>query len=232
MRGSIYLEEDPMRGFKMACWCLAAVLLGFGIGFVIVVPVRAGEPAPAIKTVALTTDEGGVEQRALQSIDRVGQDVLAVLSNRTLTQAQRFTYFRKILARNLDIPVLAKFMLGRHWKRATPEQRAAYTKVFSEFILQTYSARLGGTKVDSFEMLKTETAKGTEDIFVHSRVRRSGASTLRAVWRVRPYGDAFRFVDLVVEGVSMAITLRQEFASILRRDGVDGLIAMLRGRLT
>lgn len=217
-----------MKGSKIGFWATAAAVIGLGI----MGPAEAGERLPQVKTVALTTDGGGVEQRALQSIDRVGRDTVAVLSNLTLTKAQRIAYFRKILARDLDIPVLAKFMLGRHWKGATPEQRAAYTKVFSEFILQTYSTRLGGTKVDSFEVLKTETAKGTKDIFVHSRVRRSGAATLRVVWRVRPYGDAFRVVDLMVEGISMAVTLRQEFAAILRRDGVDGLIAMLRSRLT
>ncbi len=226
-----------MRGTTIASYALAAAI-GFGG---LAAPfqsgaqsgAQAGEVAPEVKTVALTTAEGGVEQGALQSIDRVGRDSVAVLSNRTLTKAQRITYFRNILARNLDIPVLAKFMLGRHWKRATPEQRAAYIEVFSDFLLQTYATRLGGAKVDSFEVWKTETAKGTKDIFVHSRIRRSGAPTVRAIWRVRPYGEEeFRVVDLVVEGISMAITLRQEFASILRRDGVDGLIAMLRGRLT
>ena len=221
-----------MSGSNNALWGLTAAVIGFG-GLATAGPSRAGEAAPEVKTVALTTNAGGVEQGALQSIDRVGRDSVAILSNRTLTKAERINYFRKILARDLDIPVLAKFMLGRHWKRATPEQRAAYIKVFSEFLLQTYSTRLGGAKVESFEVLKTETAKGTKDIFVHSRVRRSGAATMRAIWRVRPYGEGeFRVVDLVVEGISMAITLRQEFASILRRDGVDGLIAMLLGRLT
>lgn len=221
-----------MRGFKIASYALAAVIGigGFG-GLATAGSAQAGESTPAVKTVALTTNQGGVKQRALQSIDRVGRDTVAVLSDLTLTKAQRITNFRKILARDLDIPVLAKFMLGRHWKSASPEQRAAYTKVFSEFLLQTYSTRLGGSKVDSFEVLKTETAKGTKDIFVHSRVRRSGAAPLRAIWRVRPYGDEFRVVDLMVEGISMAITLRQEFAAILRRDGIDGLIAMLQGRL-
>ena len=197
-------------------------------------PTYAGEPAAGMTTAALaTTKSDQVQMRAAQAVERLGQEAVAVLSDHSLNKEQRASYFHKILSRDLDIPVLAKFMLGRYWKRATVDQRAAYTEVFTAFILKTYSTRLGGAKVDAFHVVKANKAKNSKDIFVHTRVIRSDADPVQATWRIRPYGDEFRIVDLVVEGISMAITLRQEFASILRKgDGVDGLIQKLKDRIT
>jgi len=218
-----------MRFSVIALLGLAVMGLGMAGG---AAPAHAAEPGDGVKTVSLTAPSGDIHQRAAEEINRVGQDAIAILSNQSLSKDERTTYFRKVLSKELDIPVLAKFMLGRYWKHATPEQRTAYTDVFTAFLLQTYSVRLGGVKVNALSVLKAQAAGNTKDVFVHSLVRRANAGPIRAVWRVRPYGEDFRIVDLIVEGISMAVTLRQEFGSILQKDGVDGLVTMLQGRLS
>lgn len=208
-----------------------AMLMGLGLAGGLN-PIHAGEAATGVATAALTTGAGEVRQRAAEAMERLGREAVAVLSDSSLNNEQRAAFFHKILSRDLDIPVLAKFMLGRHWKRVTDEQRAAYTEVFREFILQTYSTRLGGAKIDSFQVIKVVKATNGKDIFVHSKVTRSGAGPVLAMWRIRPYGDQFRIVDLVIEGISMAITLRQEFSSILRKgNGIDDLIERLKAKV-
>ena len=49
-------------------------------------------------------------------------------------------------------------------------------------------------------------------------------------WHVRKIDGRYRVIDIMVEGVSMAVTQRSEFASVARRDGLDGLLAILRAR--
>ncbi|MDP6786754.1 MAG: ABC transporter substrate-binding protein [Rhodospirillales bacterium] len=64
---------------------------------------------------------------------------------------------------------------------------------------------------------------------MRSRVVQSHGAPLRADWRLTNRDGTFRILDLSMEGISMALTLRQEFSSVLRRKGgVDGLIAILR----
>ena len=167
---------------------------------------------------------------AARHIEKLGGEVLAVLKDPSMSKDQRIAYFRDLLARDLDIPLIARFVTGKHWRSASPEQRRSYLEVFSAFVVQTYSARLGGVEVNEIQVLETEPV-GQRDILVRSRVVQSKGAPLRADWRLTNRDGIFRILDLSVEGISMALTLRQEFSSVLRRKGgVDGLIAILRKR--
>ena len=124
--------------------------------------------------------------------------------------------------------LIGRFALGRHWNDAADEQRQTYLAVFSAFLVKTYSDRLGGVAIDDFRVIDAEVMK-EKDILVHSEVIQGREPPVRAVWRLRERDGRFRILDLTVEGISLALLLRQEFASVLRsRGGVDGLIAMLR----
>ena len=179
----------------------------------------------------LVSTSGHVHPAALH-VEKLGGEVLAVLSNRSLSGDQRIAYFQGVLTRDLDIPLIARFVAGRHWRKANPEERRAYLDAFGEYVVKTFSARLGGVTVGRFEVVGSR-GIGKTDILVHSRVVYDGAKPLRADWRVREKDGAFRILDLSVEGISMALTLRKEFASVLRREGgVGGLVPILMAAAT
>ena len=167
---------------------------------------------------------------ATQRIERLSREVLAILSNSAITKAQRKTQFGKLLARDLDIPLIGRFVMSKHWQRASEEQRATYMKVFRNYVVHTYSARLGGAEVDKFSVINTK-AIGKKDILVRSKIVNANLEPLRADWRLRQSDGAYRILDLSVGGISMALTLRQEFGAILRKQGgVDNLIDLLKKR--
>ena len=70
------------------------------------------------------------------------------------------------------------------------------------------------------------------DVIVHTRIKKSAGDEFNADWRLRQVKGRYKIIDIYVEGVSMAVTQRSEFYSILRKRGVDGLIDMIRYRLT
>lgn len=166
---------------------------------------------------------------AATQVEKFGNDVLIVLGNDALSADQRIGHFRDLLARDLDIGLIGRFVLGRHWHSADEAQRAAYLAVFSDFLVQTYSTRLGGIQIDGFDVLETR-AIGKNDILVRATVDHGTRKPVRADWRMRAKDGRFLILDLSVEGVSMALVLRQEFASVLRKRGLDGLMHMLRER--
>lgn len=166
-------------------------------------------------------------------IENLGQQVIAAMADKSLSDTDRVRYFGELLARDLDIPIIARFVLGKHWRKATKQQRRAYVGAFSDFIVYTYSTRLGGASVDYFEITETRSV-GKKDILVESWVVQINSSRpIRADWRMRERGGRFRILDVAVEGISMALMLRQEFDSVLRtQGGVNGLIKTLRARMT
>ncbi len=161
-------------------------------------------------------------------IDRLGQKTMAILSDASLTQAERQNFFQDLLADNIDIPMLARFLAGRHWRRASPEQRQAYVSAFTDFMLQVFARQLGGAQLDAFDVLGSKPV-GRKDIVVLTRLHRGG-KLIRVDWRLRRRDDRFRVIDITAEGISMALTRRQEFAAIIQASGgrFDGLIIKLR----
>jgi phospholipid transport system substrate-binding protein len=65
---------------------------------------------------------------------------------------------------------------------------------------------------------------------VRSRIVRPNGPPVELDWRLRAGANAYRIVDLTVEGVSMAVTQRQDFSAVIARAGIDGLLAALRMR--
>lgn len=166
---------------------------------------------------------------AAMTIVNLGREALGALSDPSMTQQQRAQLFHKLLDRDIDVPLIGRFVLGRYWREATPEQRKAYLKVYAEFILRSYVTQLDGVGVSRFEIIKTQ-PHGSKDFLVHCRIERTGAEPIKAIWRLRKTDDHYRIIDLMLAGVSMAQTQRQEFVSLIRANhgSIDSLIARLR----
>jgi phospholipid transport system substrate-binding protein len=174
------------------------------------------------------------EHPAADKINAVGAEAMAVLSDESTTEESRQRHFREILARELDMPLLARFILGRYWRDATPEIRQAYEDAFAEYILVRYAALLAGAReIESFDVVGAKPIENG-DVLVETRIRRRGAEPINAGWRMRDREGRFVVIDLLVEGLSLAQTQRQEFASFLRANGgrVEELVLVLKQRVT
>jgi phospholipid transport system substrate-binding protein len=168
---------------------------------------------------------------AADHITAMSAQAITALQTSGSTLAKREKALRPVLREGFDMGRIARFVAGRYWKRATPEQQKEYTQVFSEYVLATYARRLGGYAGEDLKVLAEKPA-GPKDVLVKTQiVSGSGGPAIDAEWRVRT-GDAAgpKVIDVLVEGVSMAVTQRQDFSSVIRRDGFDGLINVLRAR--
>lgn len=169
-------------------------------------------------------------QGAAAFVGQLAEQALALLRNTSMTLEQREASFRNLLRQGFELDFIGRFTLGRHARSLTPDQQADFREAFGEFILKTYARRLSAYSGEVFTITGAQTA-GEHDALVSSRIDRpGGAPALMADWRVRNFDGAYKVVDVVVQGVSMALTQRQEFASVIGSSGVDGLIAQLRAR--
>lgn len=181
----------------------------------------------AIAAIAPAAGRSAEETEAVHTIETLADRVGALLGERGLAKPARAERLRALLGRAIDIPLIARFTLGEHWRSATPAQRAAYLEAFTGFILTSYSRQIGGAAVTDFAVAGATTT-GRGDVMVESRIGRANGGPVSAVWRLRKRDGAFRIIDLAVGGVSLALTRRQEFAAVLRAGDLDGLIARLR----
>ncbi|MBT3928294.1 MAG: ABC transporter substrate-binding protein [Rhodospirillaceae bacterium] len=159
-------------------------------------------------------------------VQRLGDQAIGVLQDDGISLAEREALFRDILVEGFDLKLIGRFVLARHWKRANKEQQINYLRAFGEFIVRKYSAMLGGYSGEVLTVV-SEQASGDKDVMVHTRIDRPSGPPIETYWRVRGKDGALRIIDVVVEGISMAVTQRAEFKSVVQRHGVDGLIQIL-----
>lgn len=161
-------------------------------------------------------------------INATGNRALNALSG-AATRAQREDAFRSILNDSFDIQSIGKFVLGRYWRIATKDERVEYIDLFREFIVQAYANRFSDISGTKFSVTRVEPIN-QRDKMVMTEVRVKGGNPVRINWRVRGSEPNYRIVDVAVEGVSMSVTQRDEFAAVIRSSGgkVSGLIRALK----
>ncbi len=168
---------------------------------------------------------------AAQFVARVGQGVIDVLGAPEQAIDQRRRNFRTIFNRALDLDGMARRALGRHWRRATEPQKKQYVRLFRRYVLGIYAVQLGGHASETFKVLRQQPTSPTESLVI-ARITRKFGAPLNLNFRVRMTGENHRIIDVTVAGVSLIVTKRSEFNSIIRREGLPGLLRRLDSKST
>lgn len=147
---------------------------------------------------------------------------VAQLTEPGLAEAERKLRFRSLLKDAFDLPVIGRFVLGRYWRRADEAQRNDFLDAFEDMMLHRFLPLFSEFSSDKFDVGASRPYKSNPDfVSVESKLRRENGEPIRVNWRVRKHGDSYKIVDIVAEGVSIAVTLRSEYVSVLKRNGGD-----------
>jgi phospholipid transport system substrate-binding protein len=174
-----------------------------------------------------SADRGDDGRRFVETLaDRAIQS----LTTGDVSRDERIHRFRQMFDENFAADAIGKWVLGRNWQQATPDEQTEYLKLFKDYIVASYVDRFAAYTGEKLQITKV-LAKDGEPITVFSEILRpdTGKTPVRVDWRMEGSGQQIKIVDLVVEGVSMSTTLRSDFGSIIRRDGgLPGLLKVLR----
>lgn len=172
---------------------------------------------------ALSSDQASAHIMKLHG--RVARELVGNMSAST-----RQNRFRGLLRQTFDLGKISRFVLGSHWRRANAQQRQNFKRVFENYLVRSYAGSFSSYGGNDFRITKVSVnpKRNTALVRTSVMVRKKGGGKAPAniVWRLKNYGGAFKIIDVSVENVSMSITKRKEFASILRGNGgqVNGLI--------
>lgn len=166
-------------------------------------------------------------------IQDLGDRAILLLADKNLSEENRDAQFRSMLREAFDLQTIARFVIGRSWQTATPEQQKEYMELFEALVVKTYSDRFALYTGEGFKV-RSSVPEGDKDTIVNSDITRpNGSPTTAVTWRVRQKGDKMGIIDVVVEGVSMSVTQRQEYSSVIQRNGGDvaALLDLMRQRV-
>ena len=162
-------------------------------------------------------------------VQNMGDKAFASLSEEGLSRDQRTERFRGLLNEAFDLPRIARFTLGRYWRTATDEEKTEFITLFEKFVIQAYSNRFQDMSGQKLNVINAREVSASQAL-VLSEIEIPGKAPVKINWRVRSKDDAHKIVDVLVQGISMSVTQRDEFAAVIRKTGgkVDGLIKALR----
>lgn len=181
--------------------------------------------APLSGVAAAATEPTGV-------VADFGDRTLQMLGDQKLTQPDRESRFGALLDQDFDFQAIARFVLGRYWLTATDDQKQQFAKVFRDYVVLAYANRFNEFSGASFKVTGQHAESETTQLVSTQVQRRDGGAPAHVDWRVRKGADGYKITEVIVDGISMSLTHRQEFASIIERNGgnVGDLISQLRQR--
>lgn len=164
-------------------------------------------------------------------VEKVANNALAIIEAKA-DKTARQQKLERLFAENVNIPWVAKFVMGRHWRDATDAQKKRYLQEYERFVLHHYASRFTDYTSGSFSITGVRD-DGDGEFTVNMSLKDAANSNSEPVYvnyRVRKEGGKFHIFDVIVEGVSMITTQRSEFSSVIARRGTDYLIEQLANK--
>jgi len=149
-------------------------------------------------------------------------DAITKLADKNSNNDQKADFIQEIALENVDIKALGLYTLGELRKSSNEEDLSSYQKAFGKYFLKSLTSRLTDYSSSKFEILG-EDKKSSNYTIISSKISpENGSPEIKIDWRIytkNPEKPLIR--DLIVEGLSLARTQKEEFASILSSNNND-----------
>jgi len=177
-----------------------------------------------------TTASDAVAADANLFMNQFWGQTVEVLSKK-VPRAERLARFRQLYLADFDGPGIARFVLGRYWRSASEQEQQEFLRLFEDYVVFVYGTRLSNFGGETFKIRGSRTDEsGT--IVSTDIVSPNGDAPIKLDWRLITDHGSFKINDVIIEGISMLVTQRSEFATVIQRHGgrVGELLAMMRER--
>jgi phospholipid transport system substrate-binding protein len=189
----------------------------------------------AVMLAALSVTPARAADDPAAFIQNLGDQAIQILQNKQLGQKEREAQFNKLFTEGFDVAEIGRFVLGRYWTVATPDQQQQYIKLFGTYVVAVYANRFSQYSGEKFTVAGSQPTPDGASV-ASQIIRPNGGPPINIVWKIAKENGAFKIRDVVAENLSMTITQRAEFASVVERGGggtagVDALNNTLKQKI-
>lgn len=180
------------------------------------------------------SDDPALGEGARLLVVKLAEQTLKSVVDVNIDRQTRQLRFKEILHEYFAFKGIAKWVLGRYWRKATEPERDEFNVLFERLMILTYAERFEKYGGESLAIGKAE-IKGEKDALVHSTlVRPNGLKPINVIWRIRGSDEEYKIVDVMIEGLSLGLAQQKEYASVIRKNGgtVAGLLKEMRQQIT
>src|SRR5258707_3400610 len=141
----------------------------------------------------------------------------------------RYARIAPVVRQVFDIPFMTCLALGPEWASLNPTQQQQVTQAFESYVAAIYAERFDKYSGERLQVTGEKASAG--GTIITSQIVKSNGEPVNVNYLVRQNGGSWQIADVYLDGtISELATRRSEFASILRTQGFNGLIAMLNNK--
>ncbi len=159
------------------------------------------------------------------------QEVLAILkADKDIQSGNLSKIYQLVEAKvlpNFDFNRMTQLAMGRHWPRATAQQKQALVTEFRNLLVRTYATSLTEFSNQSVEFKNFSMKPEETEVVVRSEVRQPGGQPVTIDYSMYKTAFGWKVYDVTIDSVSLVTNYRATFANTIRQSGIDGLIKTL-----
>jgi len=133
----------------------------------------------------------------------------------------------QIIMPHVDSQRMSLWALGKHWRKATDEQKRLFPIQFRNLILRTYATALSEYTDETVHYLPLRAEKDATEVTVRTLIKRNSGPNIPVAYRMHQIKNEWKIYDISIDGISLTNNYRRSFSSEIRRHGLDGLIQKL-----
>jgi len=163
---------------------------------------------------------------ARDAVDAASKRVLDVL-NSAGSEDEKLRALEQIGDELFDLDTVSRLVLAKNWRRLDAAQQAEFRREFRQLMISTYGRRIDEYGNQSVQIV-SERAEPRGDATVMTKVVGGKEKDYAVSYRLRPRDGQWRFIDIVVEGVSIVSSYRSQFQELMSQGGPENLLAKIK----
>ncbi len=165
-----------------------------------------------------------------QVIEDTSNEIKQVLINdRDLLSSDPAFVYRmvdEVLVPRFDLQRISRLVIGRAWKKTTPEQQKSFQQEFKNMLVRTYATAFNELDDWQVTFLATRPGQNENDVLVRTQITRNGPP-VAVDYRMNFMEGSWKVYDIKIEGMSLVTNYRSSFNRLIRTSGMNGLITHL-----
>ena len=153
------------------------------------------------------------ENPAITFVNSLADNVINNILTADVSQEEKMKRFKTEFETALDLKNIGQFVLGVYWRKASTEERSAFLDAFMDFTTKTWADRFNLYQGQKIVFTGARNAE-KKQLYVDSVIQNN--PPVEVIWRLKQKDNSYRIIDIIIEGVSMAMSYRNEYSSFLQ----------------
>ena len=175
----------------------------------------------------ISSNSNSAENNAEAFVLKLTDEAKIIFNDKSLSKDSRLKKLNDLSLKYLDLDALASYTLGDYREKATNSERENFNKLFREYFIKNISSKLNDFADQDLKIIDSKKIN-ENNISVSTKIfSKKDAQEIAVEWRIFTKDSKLLARDLVVEGLSLARTQKEEFSSIIASKGFVGVISAL-----